>query len=274
MPLPGHQNGQSTYRLILTLSIAFLLHILILAAVLHNWVLQPEPEASTVRFSLLANSEDDSAASRQSRNSSASKQVSAEASSASAAALSKTPRVIRTAEPAPSESPSRVQPAKSQDQTSDLAKNAATTSPSPEPAPQSAPSPMAAASTQRVSGSPVDTPAPKSEEPRAQIAERIVEQDPYITLLWQYISDELDSRPVRSIHDLNQMRTVRLELHLMENGALRRVDTIESSGKPTLDQAARQSALAASPYPRPPESAREQGFRFQVELRFTPRSGD
>ena len=243
MSLPGHQNGQTTHRLILTLSIAYLLHTLLLAAILHNWVLQPEPEASTVRFTLLANRVADSAASQQSHDSSASSKSPAETSPKAAPAEPDVPLATREAEPTESARLSRTQP-------------------------------QSVNSEKSESGSPVEETVPKTKELRARIPEKVVEQDPYITLLWQYISDELDSRPVRSIHELNQMRTVRLELHLMENGALRQVDTIESSGKPTLDQAARQSALAASPYPRPPESAREKGFRFQVELRFTPRSSD
>lgn len=272
MPLPGHQNGQSTYRLVLTLSVAFLLHTLILAAVLHNWVIQPEPKASTVRFTLLANNEDDSAAS--SNSNSASSQVSVKTASESAPTLPEIPLDTRTAESEKRETSSRTQPEITQDQTSNSAQSAATERRPQKPTPQSTSSPKAVASEQYRSGSPVATPTPVIDERRAQITEKVIDRDPYITLLWQYISEELDSRPVRSIHDLERARTVRLELHLMDNGALRRVDTIESSGKPTLDQAARQSALAASPYPRPPESAREQGFRFQVELRFTPRSGN
>lgn len=272
MPLPGHQNGQSTYRLVLTLSVAFLLHTLILAAVLHNWVIQPEPKASTLRFTLLANNEDDSAAS--SNSNSASSQVSVKTASESAPTLPEIPLDTRTAESEKRETSSRTQPEITQDQTSNSAQSAASERRPQKPTPQSTSSPKAVASEQHRSGSPVATPTPVIDERRAQITEKVIDRDPYITLLWQYISEELDSRPVRSIHDLERARTVRLELHLMDNGALRRVDTIESSGKPTLDQAARQSALAASPYPRPPESAREQGFRFQVELRFTPRSGN
>lgn len=278
MPLPGHQNGHSTYRLALTLSVAFLLHILILAAVLHNWLIQPEPEPTRVHFTLLAESQESSAANQQSQSSKASAAAN-DASPAEAPPQTspEIPVITRPAERAVPEESSNQAPDQAKQKASEApSSKAAEPSPSPSPSrsPQSVASPNATSSQRRSAGSPVEMPEPIVDQPITQISQEKAPQDPYISLLWQHISKELDSRPVRSIHDLKRVRTVRLELHLMENGALRRVDTIESSGKPTLDQAARQSALAASPYPEPPESAREQGYRFQVELRFTPRPGD
>ncbi|WP_148861912.1 energy transducer TonB family protein [Marinobacter fonticola] len=285
MPLPRHQNGQPTYRLVLTLSVAFLLHTLILAAILHNWALEPTPKSSTVRFTLLADRQEASKASAPSRSSAAS-------SPAKNEPAHKTPDPYRadarpeaapTREPAPAE---QQRPPTNQSESLSLEAGESHRSFSPRNSPRmdaasnpssassqsSMPSPPGAPSQQNSAGSPVETPTPDIREDRAQLPEEEIEQDPYVSLLWRHISDELDSRPVRSIRSLKQVRTVRLELHLLESGALRRVDTVESSGKATLDLAARQSALAASPYPEPPESARDRGFRFQVELRFSPRA--
>lgn len=263
MTLPGQPNDQpSKYRLGLTLSLAFLLHTLILAGLTHLLPQQPDEQPATVRFSLLqpgttVSTRSEESASNQAaaptrqmepqRPASSQPEVISRQGSKSSARTPPKP----DASPAPTET----KPA----------------SQSPTRSSASTPSLNAIASEASTAGAAVETPPPVNESDRPQLPDQDAEQDPYITLLWQHISAELDNRPVRSIHDLKRVRTVRLELHLMDNGTLRQVDTIESSGKPDLDRAARQSALAASPYPEPPESAREKGFRFQVELRFSPR---
>ncbi|MGP4843587.1 TonB family protein [Marinobacter sp. 1Y8] len=137
-----------------------------------------------------------------------------------------------------------------------------------QPSPASTPSQQAIAAQATRKGNP-DAPSTANQDDTAsQATDRPT--DPYIETLWRYISNEIHSRPVRSIKELRTVRTVRLELHLLESGVLRQVDITESSGKPSLDRAATRSALAASPYPEPPKSARDKGYRFQVELRFTP----
>ncbi len=74
------------------------------------------------------------------------------------------------------------------------------------------------------------------------------------------------------MQNLDQVRTVRLELTLMSNGTLEKVRVIDSSNNPTVDQAAKHATIMASPYPPPPETERNNGYRFQVELAFTPAS--
>jgi protein TonB len=61
-----------------------------------------------------------------------------------------------------------------------------------------------------------------------------------------------------------------VELQLLGNGALTRARILNSTGIEGIDAAAYRAALAASPYPEPPEDGRE-GNRFEVELVFTPK---
>ncbi|WP_165856987.1 energy transducer TonB family protein [Marinobacter sp. JSM 1782161] len=136
---------------------------------------------------------------------------------------------------------------------------------------ESPPSSTATASQAQAVGTPVEAPPTTTEDSPAQTHADPVAKDPYVALLWQRISTALSRRPVHSISELQQVRVVRLELQLMDNGTLIQLQTLESSGDPALDRAARQGALAASPYPVPPSSARDQDYRYQVELRFTPR---
>lgn len=262
MTLPGQPNDQpSKYRLGLTLSLALLLHTLILAALTHLLPRQPEETPTTVHFALLQPGD---VVSARSEASTSSRAAAPSAAPKPATAEIPQPEVVTRKGPQPKptiQKPATTrQPDQSETNRSSQRQSSAST-----------PSVQAIKSEESGTGAPIATPKPLDQNSQAQITERPAERDPYVTLLWQHISAELDSRPVRSIHDLKRVRTVRLELFLMDNGTLRQVDTIESSGKPDLDRAARQSALAASPYPEPPESAREKGFRFQVELQFTPR---
>ncbi|ROT97894.1 TonB family protein [Marinobacter sp. R17] len=274
MPLRGQSNAQPvSARLALTLSLALLLHTLILAAVVHWLRQQPDEPPAAIHFTLLAPGDTPSKASQASAHSASAAQT----ASTSTEQPSKPPRETREpivtrqgkqprAETQPESTANRqpthtVAPASTQ-QTQSSTHNARA----------SAASPASVASQESGASAPETARQPVTPDKHAQITQQKVEQDPYVALLWQHISEELDHRPVRSIHELKRIRTVRLELVLMDNGTLRQVETIESSGKRELDRAAVQSALAASPYPEPPESARDQGFRFQVELRFSPRS--
>jgi protein TonB len=99
-------------------------------------------------------------------------------------------------------------------------------------------------------------------------------EDPYVALLRGKISEELYENPFANLRDLDRVHVLWMELRLLKSGVVRRVDIIESSGNRKVDAAARRGALGASPYPEPPESARGNGYRFQVELKFRPNRDD
>lgn len=90
----------------------------------------------------------------------------------------------------------------------------------------------------------------------------------YERVLWEHIAQQIRFAPF--MQNLQQVRTVRLQLDLMSNGTLEGVSVIRSSGNPAVDAAARHATLLASPYPPPPASHADNGYRFQVELKFTP----
>lgn len=90
----------------------------------------------------------------------------------------------------------------------------------------------------------------------------------YERVLWEHIAQRIRFAPF--MRDLHQIRTVRLQLNLMANGTLEAVRVIQSSGDNIVDTAAEHATLMASPYPPPPADRAENGYRFQVELQFTP----
>jgi len=63
----------------------------------------------------------------------------------------------------------------------------------------------------------------------------------------------------QALGNLEEARTVTLELRLMDNGALRRARIKESSGSEALDSLGRQAALSASPFPEPLKAATDSG---------------
>ncbi|TBW57833.1 energy transducer TonB [Marinobacter halodurans] len=270
MPLRSQPNAQPvSVRLALTLSLALLLHTLILAVVVHWLRKQPDPPPATLHFTLLDPGDTPSQTSNPSA-SAASESTSSPGNPPESFRETLEPVVTRRDDQPRAETRTKPATATHQEPT---ARSPSPTSTQANLSQPSTPSPNSVASRNGGASTSREIPEPVTPDDRTtQIPRQPSEQDPYVALLWQHISEELDHRPVRSIHELKRVRTVRLELHLMDNGTLRQVDTIESSGKRELDSAAVQSALAASPYPEPPESARERGFRFQVELRFSPRN--
>lgn len=90
----------------------------------------------------------------------------------------------------------------------------------------------------------------------------------YERVLWEHIAQRIRFAPF--MRGLHQIRTVRLQLNLMANGTLEAVRVIQSSGDKIVDTAAKHATLMASPYPPPPADRAENGYRFQVELQFTP----
>ena len=81
---------------------------------------------------------------------------------------------------------------------------------------------------------------------------------------------QLRQQRIPELQTLQHAEIVRLELHLMSNGALIRVNTLNRSEVEGLNQAALRAALAASPYPAPPGEDASRGYRYPVELRFMP----
>jgi protein TonB len=103
------------------------------------------------------------------------------------------------------------------------------------------------------------------------------EMDPYLLALSRHMLQPL-KRVLRHGPTLTHFnkaletgaRPITIELRLLSNGAVRRVRLTESSGSDVVDRIAVQSALAASPYPPPPEKERANGFRFQLDLVMSP----
>ncbi|WP_077528866.1 energy transducer TonB family protein [Vreelandella utahensis] len=90
------------------------------------------------------------------------------------------------------------------------------------------------------------------------------ERSDYEIALWERIAREVEYTPL--LAELEGPKEVVLNLRLMVNGALRRAQVSTSSGIPELDGVAREAALAATPFPEPPEGRR----RFSVRLIFEP----
>lgn len=116
--------------------------------------------------------------------------------------------------------------------------------------------------TARVSGS-TETP-----ETIKRITESPTETDPYLIRLATHLAEKLDQKRVPAISVLTERVSMELELRLMPNGALTRARVIKSTGVQSIDEAAYRTALAASPYPSPEGEASD---RFEVELVFTPK---
>ncbi|MAA64740.1 MAG: hypothetical protein CL581_08195 [Alteromonadaceae bacterium] len=275
----GYTNGQpKSYRLAVAFSLALLLHTLILAGIIGLLPRMPEkPTTETVNFTLVRHGNAiESAASSPSKAAPTytPQQIDEILKPTGATPESSSVSVVTRQSPDKQPPPAPRKPTPPRTNKSDTANRDNNTDAnhpprqSTQPAPASTPSKQAIAAQASRKGSP-DAPATAEHDNSANQITKPA-SDPYIETLWRYISNEIHSRPVRSIRELKTVRTVRLELYLMESGVLRQVDIIESSGKPSLDRAATRSALAASPYPEPPESARDKGYRFQVELRFTP----
>ncbi len=71
---------------------------------------------------------------------------------------------------------------------------------------------------------------------------------------------------------IKQPRHVEMEIKLQKSGALEKANILSSSGLPSLDKAALRSAYTASPFPKPPSSHIENGFRYELSITYTPRS--
>lgn len=125
-------------------------------------------------------------------------------------------------------------------------------------------------------GPPSETAEPDTVAQHATQPE-VPETDPYIIALSRHMFQPL-KRILRRGPTLTRWneaietgtQKITIELRLLSNGAVRRVRLMESSGNEVVDQVAVQSALAASPYPPPPEKERKNGFRFKLDLLMAP----
>ena len=135
----------------------------------------------------------------------------------------------------------------------------------PLPAAQTTPSPDSGATT---AGNPKQ-PVESSPERITRITSSPRDVDPYIASLAVHIGKELGKRPVPSSRSVTEPVTSQIELKLLPSGALTNAKVTRSTGFNEIDQAIYQAALLASPYPEPPEeySGRKQ---FRVELIFAP----
>ncbi|WP_111497455.1 energy transducer TonB family protein [Marinobacter bohaiensis] len=279
MPLPGPSNAQPVhFRLAIALLLALLVHSAGLIALVHSLqhLTKPFP-ATAIHLRLTAPSHQESQHSATSAEQPAASPPSpAQPRQPDQPAPTTTPEPVVTSNPSDTAVPPHSQPEHAPSRSAEAATSTRHPAETPEPsaktlARSAEASPSSTASQAQEAGTPVEAPPTTTENRPAQTHADPVAKDPYVALLWQRISTALSRRPVHSISELQQVRVVRLELQLMDNGTLIQLQTLESSGDPALDRAARQGALAASPYPVPPSSARDQDYRYQVELRFTPR---
>ena len=117
-------------------------------------------------------------------------------------------------------------------------------------------------------GSP-DQPVEDTQERITRITSSPQDVDPYMASLAVHIGKELGKRPVPSSRSVTEPVSSQLELKLLPSGALTGAKVTRSTGFNDIDRAIYQAALLASPYPKPPEeySGRKQ---FRVELIFAP----
>lgn len=240
------------HRLILAISLALLVHTLVL--VLAPAVRQPEELASTtLRFSLVQ---------------SASLPAPAPSTTSSQAPAIPTPPASADRKP---ENNTEVSPNPAIANPVPAAPKSQQSRPPETPSrPLTPPSPA-----QQQSRTPADTATPHplrepGEDRLNQLTTRTAEQDPYAIRLVQRIAEFQAGHSVAAaVSALPEPVTVTLDLQLLPSGTLTRATIIGSSGHDSIDRAAYRTALAASPYPEPPEDVKDRKS-FQVKLTYTP----
>jgi protein TonB len=108
----------------------------------------------------------------------------------------------------------------------------------------------------------------QAEDQPTRITQTPGNNTPYIAKLADIIGKEIQIIGVRA-GTLSQGVTMRIELQLLKNGTLTRARIVEPSGVEQVDVAVYEAALAASPYPRPPENSTQN--RFVVEIKLYPK---
>lgn len=242
---PGSSaSPPAPYRIALAISLALLLHTLVLSALPR--LLEPDDRvASTLTFELVA------PGSQPTRQATAS----SERQPALTAAARNPEFDISPREPDPVAKASarkKISPA-------ETAETAPPTS-QPPPAPaQSAPVVTGASADIRPDTAPADI---------TRMSETPQETDAYIVQLALRIADELRRRQIHGLRTLTQPVAMEIELQLLESGALTRARVARSSGVAEIDAETYRATLAASPYPEIPGN--DSRNRFRVELIFAP----
>lgn len=261
-------DNTTTSRIVLALSVALLLHTLVGLALSHyQWSLPNPPQ--TVEFELVRSGEPappPAAAAKASVASPASVATPDKEPTPTPAAA--TARITTTAESRPIDAARKAKPIPKPQPRKTLA------TPSPAKA-DTAPSESSAASRAVVTSANAGEHTMTSDKGATSGITQLTTHmgkplSAYEKVLWAHIAERIRFAPF--MQNLDRIRTVRLELTLMSNGTLEQVRIIDSSNDPTVDQAAKHATIMASPYPPPPETERDNGYRFQVELQFTPAS--
>ncbi|WP_372998518.1 TonB family protein [Marinobacter sp.] len=235
----------ATYRLGLSLSLALFIHTLILSGVPTPLEEQAEAHRESVRFELVSPGARETVASATGNPGQESTPIPPFELDPVTPATPSKPEVVTTRAPEtppPSQSP-------------------ANTSPSTEPTQTSTP----ARQGKKPEQDPEDV-----EQSITRITESPAEMDPYVVKLAVHLARRLEDLKIPAMRELTETVTMEVELQLLGNGALTRARVLKSTGIERIDEAAYRAALAASPYPQPPESNASQN-RFEVELLFTPK---
>ncbi|WP_417565917.1 energy transducer TonB family protein [Marinobacter sp.] len=236
------------YRIGLALSLALLLHTLLLSGIPSPVREQKEPHRESLKFELIYPGDHET--SHPSPESSATDRPIAPIPRFSAEPVEP---IITRQKPAPPDASKQI--------------------PSEAPAPKSETSESTSKSTTSNSARAWEVAQPEVKTTDATIT-RITkfpaEQDPYTAILATHLARQLEQVRVPAIRELSRTVAMEVELQLLGNGALTRAKVLKSTGIEGIDEAAYRAALAASPYPRPPEGGNSQN-RFEVELVFTPK---
>lgn len=135
----------------------------------------------------------------------------------------------------------------------------------------SAPESEAAESSTSASAGAEPERSPETPEERVtRLMESPAELDPYVVKLAIHLARQLEELRVPAMSELTETVAMEVELQLLGNGALTRARVLKSTGIRRIDEAAYRAALAASPYPQPPNDGGSRN-RFEVELLFTPK---
>lgn len=238
----GSNNSlPAKYRITLALSTAIMLHTLLLSAVPPLRPDLPVEHRQTLRLNLT------SPASHQAPPTTDSPQLSETAKKSSVPV----PREHNSSpKPSSESSPNDHSPEPSPDRSTQASSNTSPTSSPSQPAPQ-----------------------PRSETDSTDTITAITkapsEKDPYLIKLATHLARELEKKRVPAISELTDSNTLRLELQLLQNGALTRARVMKSTGIKQIDSAAYRAALSASPYPEPPGKQGDNSH-FEVTLVFAP----
>lgn len=230
MTEPAYQ--QTPYPLMLSLSVALFLHV-VMATLVNGWLSLPEPDQSepTVRV-----------------------RIAVQGAQPSVNANATTPDTTRTDTPPADATTS-----------GDTEQRPEAPHSEPDPQPESNTQEQTNAESARNPGSDSPLAGSDAEASITRLSQDDVQQrSDYEIALWEKIAQQVGYTPL--LTELDQPREVTLNLRLMTNGALRRARVEASSGFEELDGMAREAALAATPFPEPPENQR----RFSVRLIFEP----